>query len=194
MKGEYKLIKKPKKNSFAINVLKIIGIAGALVVATSNPRFGHKAFGQLLKHRDKQKNWQKLYRSIAYLRSKKLVETKKLRSGQIEVKIMSAGQEFIGRTDIDNLKIEKPDTWDKRFRLVIFDIPKDKHSARTTFLRKLKELDFLMIQKSVWLHPYDCINEIALLRRLFEIESCVKVVLVEAFEGDYNIRKHFSLL
>ena len=62
------------------------------------------------------------------------------------------------------------------------------------FSRKLKEMGFLMIQKSIWVNPYDCMNEIAYLRNIFEIEPYVKIVLADALEGDYKIRKHFDLI
>lgn len=195
MKGKYK--NKVKKKSLSFRVLKTLGVCGMFVVAASSPGFGLRAsynIDCILKERERKKKWQELYRSLAYLRSKKFVETKELPDKKIEIKITSAGREFIGIADFDNLTIEKPDTWDKRFRLVIFDIPKEKHGASLAFTSKLKELGFFMFQKSVWIHPYDCINEIILLRKIFEIDPYVKVVIVEAFEGDYSMRKHFSLL
>ena len=195
MKGKYK--NKIKKKSLSFKVLKAIGICGMFVVAASSPRFGLRAsynIDCMLKERDRKKKWQELYRSLSYLRSKKFVETRVLSDGKIEVKVTSAGQEFIGVADFNNLTIEKPDVWDKRFRIVIFDIPKEKHGASIAFTGKLRELGFLMLQKSVWIYPYDCINEVILLRKIFEIDPYVKVMIVEAFEGDYSIRKHFSLV
>lgn len=195
MKGKYK--NKIKKKSLSFRVLKALGICGMFVIAASSPRFGLRAsynIDCILKEQDRKRKWQELYRSLSYLRSKKFVETKVLSDNKIEIKITSAGQEFVGNADLDNLVIEKPDTWDKRFRFVIFDIPKEKHGSSLAFTSKLRELGFLMLQKSVWVHPYDCLNEIILLRKLFEIDPYVKVMIVEAFEGDYLIRKHFSLV
>jgi len=50
------------------------------------------------------------------------------------------------------------------------------------------------VQKSVWLHSFDCVNEIVLLRKIFEIEPYVKIVLVDALEEDLKIRKLFGLI
>lgn len=193
MKGIYKI----KKKSLSFRVLKSLAIGGMFVMATSNPMFALNLpdhISKILEELDKNKKREKLFRALSYLRSRKFAEIKDLPDGKAEIKITSAGQEFIGIADLDDLKVEKPAVWDKKFRLVIFDVPKHKHNARTTFSRKLKEMGFHMIQKSVWVHPFDCTNEIVYLRNIFEIEPYVKIVLADAVEGDYKIRKLFKLV
>lgn len=193
MKGIYKI----KKKSLSFRILKTLAVSGIFVVAASSPMFAMNLpenISRILKERNERKKREKLFRALSYLRSRKFMEIKNLPNGKAEIKITSAGQEFIGMADLDDLKIEKPDVWDKKFRLVIFDIPKHKHSASTAFSGKLKEIGFYMVQKSVWLHPYDCTNEVAYLRGVFEVEPYVKVVLADAFEGDYKIRKYFKLI
>ncbi|MDP3697759.1 MAG: hypothetical protein Q8R55_07170 [Candidatus Taylorbacteria bacterium] len=190
-------VHKIKKKSLSFVILKTLAVSGVFVLAASNPRFAvnlPKNISRILKELDGKKKREKLFRALSYLRSRKFTEIKDLPDGKSEIKITSAGQEFIGVADFDNLEIEKPAIWDKKFRLVIFDIPKHKHSASTSFSRKLKEMGFLMIQKSIWAHPYDCLNEIVYLRNIFEIEPYVKVVLAEAIEGDFKIRRHFKLV
>lgn len=44
--------------------------------------------------------------------------------------------------------------WDRKWRIVIFDIPEDKRYIRDRLRIKLKELGFGMIQKSVWISAY----------------------------------------
>lgn len=193
MRGVYKI----KKKSLSFRILKTLAIGGMFVVVASNPMFTMNLpenISKILEERNKRKKWEKLFRALSYLRSRKFAEIRNLPDGKTEIKITSAGQEFIGVADLDNLEIEKPAVWDRKFRLVIFDIPKHKHNARTAFSRKLKEMGFHMIQKSVWVHPYDCTNEIVYLRNIFEVEPYVKIVLVDALEGDFKIRKHFSLV
>lgn len=166
-------------------------------MAASNPMFAMnlpKHISKILEERDKSKKREKLFRALSYLRSRKFAEIRDLPDDRSEIRITSAGQEFIGIADLDKLEIEKPTVWDKKFRLVIFDVPKHKHNARTAFARKLKEMGFYMIQKSVWVHPFDCTNEVVCLRNIFEIEPYVKVVLADALEGDYKIRKFFKLV
>jgi len=63
--------------------------------------------------------------------------------------------------------------WDKKWRIVIFDIPEKKKIAREIFRDKLKELGFLQLQKSVWVAPYDLLEELNLLREEYELGNYV---------------------
>ncbi len=47
--------------------------------------------------------------------------------------------------------IKKP--WDGKWRFVIFDIPQKEVNFRNIIRRRLKELDFRQLQRSVWFSP-----------------------------------------
>ena len=57
----------------------------------------------------------------------------------------------------------------------MFDIPEKFKSKRLIFQRKLNELDFYPLQKSVWLHPFSCEKEINFLRDFLEIKPYVEI-------------------
>ncbi len=83
--------------------------------------------------------------------------------------------------------------WDKRYRVVIFDIPVAKKGLRDKLRRAVRDSGFLQIQKSVWLHPYDCEDLIALIKADLHIGNNVTYMIVEKIENDSHIRKHFKL-
>lgn len=49
--------------------------------------------------------------------------------------------------------------WDKKWRLVIFDIPEKHRKARNLIRFKLKEWGFKRLQDSVWSTKVNCTNE-----------------------------------
>lgn len=49
--------------------------------------------------------------------------------------------------------------WDKRWRLVVFDIPEKRKQIRDNLRKKLKQLGFGMWQKSVYVTPHDVMRE-----------------------------------
>lgn len=51
--------------------------------------------------------------------------------------------------------------WDKKWRLVIFDIKETSKAAREKLRAKLKELGFGMVQKSVWISPHDVLVDLS---------------------------------
>ena len=75
------------------------------------------------------------------------------------------------RYQVLDLKIERPKKWDGKIRIVAFDIPNAQRTKRNAFRRKLKELGFYSSQKSVWLHPFECKNEIKILQDFFGLNN-----------------------
>jgi len=108
--------------------------------------------------------------------------------------LTSEGKKKAGRFQIDSLKIAKPKNWDKKWRLVIFDISQLRQVMRNAFRGKLKELGFYPLQKSVWVCPYECQDEIALLRDFFGLnEKEIRLIRAEDIEDDSYLRKIFKL-
>ncbi|MBI2003558.1 MAG: CRISPR-associated endonuclease Cas2 [Parcubacteria group bacterium] len=193
--GEIKI--RNKRKSFVFELLKSMAVAGAFLVAASNQRFWLNFYfnhnKELAKYK-RIKEKRKLYNAIAYLKQKKFLDITEKSNGLL-VKITTKGYEVVEFYEsIEKMKLKKPEKWDRKFRLVIFDIPAKKKNARKAFIQKLKDMGFYMLQKSVWINPYDCVNEIATLRKLFEIEPYVKILTTEAVEEEYKLIKHFDLL
>jgi phenylacetic acid degradation operon negative regulatory protein len=55
-----------------------------------------------------------------------------------------------------DLKIKKAkERWDKKWRLIIYDIPEKNRILRIHLMRRLRSLGFGKLQKSSWVSPYD---------------------------------------
>lgn len=81
------------------------------------------------------------------------------KQGEIYIRLTSQGNKKITR-DFPLLSLQKR-KWDKKWRVVIFDIQEINKSARDGLRRKLKELGFGMIQKSVFISPHDIIQDLS---------------------------------
>lgn len=69
------------------------------------------------------------------------------------LRLTSQGQQKIQR-DFPLLTIQKG-RWDKKWRIVVFDIEETSKRIRERLRNKLKELGFGMLQKSVFISPYN---------------------------------------
>lgn len=107
-----------------------------------------------------------------------------LKTGYME-KVIKNGKPFLRLTAKGKEKIKRDfsfvrwqnQKWDKKWRIVIFDIEEKQRRQRDILRGKLKELGFGMIQKSVWISPYDIaldfrefVNSIGLDRQAFVME------------------------
>ncbi len=87
----------------------------------------------------------------------------------------------------------KPKKWDKKWRVLIFDIPESYRHAREKIRLSLISLGFVMIQKSVWVYPYDCEDFIALLKADLKIGKKLLYLIVDDIENSRVLKESFGL-
>ena len=181
-----------KRESLAKDILRGIAIAGMAVVAASNPYFGIYAL-RALKREYKRKQWRQFYHSLHYLDRRGYVKILKVEDQGIHVQITRKGTRVAKRFDIGNLKLKRQTTWDNKWRVIVFDVPVEKNKHRLAFTEKLKELGFALIQKSVWAYPYECYEEIMLIRSFYGIQQHVTYFEAVNVEDEGKWRAKFKL-
>ena len=91
------------------------------------------------------------------------------------------------------MQVVKKKRWDRRWRLVIFDIPERRRSVRIRLRKFMASCGFERLQDSVWAYPYDCEDLIALVKAEFRIGADALYLIVEQMEHDKHLREHFHL-
>ena len=91
------------------------------------------------------------------------------------------------------MQVVKKKRWDRRWRLVIFDIPERRRSVRIRLRKFMVSCGFERLQDSVWAYPYDCEDLIALVKAEFRIGADALYLIVEQMEHDKHLREHFHL-
>ncbi len=144
-------------------------------------------------------NWQKikreeLYLAIRNLYKSKLIEEKEKPDGRTVLIISEAGKRRALSYKFEEMLIKRPKIWDKKWRLVIFDIPENRKKFRDALRRKLKELDFYELQKSVFVFPFECQNELDFIIEFFQLRPYVRCGLLQSIDNDLHLRKIFKLM
>ncbi len=137
-------------------------------------------------------NKQKFKRSLKSLVDKGFVEVKNKKGGYV-VTLTDSGQKRAARYKAEDITISIPDWWDRKWRMVMFDIPEQYKAERDLFKNRLTELGFVQLQNSVYVHPAESHNEIEYIRTAYGIRQFVKLILVDKIEGELALRKHFNL-
>lgn len=187
---KYKYYFKKPRSEIVKDVMKLLLVSGAIIIAAQSPYF----IRNLLDY----KNWKKYSKNkikdtFYNLRKQGLIDIER-NVGQIYIRLTEEGRKKAGLYQIGALKIKKPKRWDKKWRFVIFDIAELKKIYREAFRGKIKELGFYCLQKSVWIHPFDCRAEIELLRDFFGLsEQELRLVVTDDMGEDRELRKHFGL-
>jgi len=138
----------------------------------------------------RESNRLQFYKNIHYLKRNKLIETYQDEKGKF-LKPTDKGRERIAQLWLKKLEIKKPKKWDKKWRIVIFDIPEKMKNKRETFRDVLKRLGFWKVQKSVFVFPYECYQEIAFLKELYHIKPYVQYIIADRIETEIPLIKIF---
>lgn len=84
--------------------------------------------------------------------------------------------------------------WDKKWRIVLFDIPAPMDKQRHIFRGRLKNIGAYMFQKSVFVFPYPCEEEIGYWCQELKLGDYVDVVVTEHLGSkEVDIKKHFNI-
>ena len=131
-------------------------------------------------------------RTIYRLKQAKLIRNYK-KGKEKYLELTPKGLEKVKQYSLDNIEIQAPEVWDRKWRIVIFDIPDDKKVARNILRDKLKQIGFILLQESVFIFPFECKREIDYIVNNFFIKPYVKYILADIIEGDDDLKKNLLI-
>jgi len=178
--------KKAKRKQITSIILGTVGVAGMLGVAVVAPNV-LGAMGKLgLIPSGRQKE-------IINRARDRLLKQGMLRREDGFLRLTPRGQDKLHLLQARESAMTRPRRWDKRWRVLIFDIPEYRKNLRDRVRRTLESIGFVRLQDSVWIYPYDCEDLIALLKADFRIGKDILYMIVEELEGDKYLKEHFGI-
>lgn len=191
MSSKYKYYLTKPKSEIVKDIFKWLALAGIICIAASSPYFIRNLLNNYKKWTTYPKK--KISDTFYNLRRQGLIEIRK-QNHQIYISLTKEGKKKAGILQINDLKIKRPKKWDKKWRIVIFDIAQLKKTYREVFRGKLKQLGFYPFQKSVWIYPFDCQTEIDLLREFLGLsEKEIRLIISENIGEDNKFKEIFKL-
>lgn len=180
---------KPETREVLSSALRFLAAGGVLTLALLAPN----AIGPITKLlHTKNIPPRRARAAIRYLNRHGLVIMKE--SGDtVTVEITEKGKRRLAHYDFENLRIKRPARWDGTWRLVSFDIPEKKKRTRESLRDKLRELGFLKIQQSLWVHPYACRDEVNFISEVFQISPYLWLLEATTIDHADFLRKKFNL-
>lgn len=177
--------------TFAKDILRYLATGIAIYIVCSSPA-GTRRLLKNIKKEWKRKN---TLSAMERLHRHKLISYKEKSGGNtIEVIITRAGKRKVEDWNVENLVIKKPDLWDKRWRIVTFDISEKRKKGRDALRMMLRRLGFFQLQKSVLVHPYSCRAEIEFLKELYSIpENEVLYFSTDRIPREASLKRIFKI-
>lgn len=114
-------------------------------------------------------------------------------SGKTRIRLTKKGQEYFHNMLFEESRLTMQEKWDGKWRFLIFDIPIKYAKARAALRWKIKSLDFFQYQKSVWVYPYPCKDEMLFVADQYGVGKYVEVIEATGISNDAALKKHFEL-
>ncbi|MFA7244109.1 MAG: CRISPR-associated endonuclease Cas2 [Patescibacteria group bacterium] len=131
-----------------------------------------------------------LRQKIYYLKKHGYIESF-TRDKEKYLEITPRGINHIKKIMTFDIRVKRSEIWDRKWRVVIFDIPEKMRDERDIFRKAIKNAGFIQIQKSVHVYPFECTREISELSERLGVSENVVIMISEIFQGEQNIIEEF---
>lgn len=176
----------------AQRVLMLLAV-GTLLGLQRNPRNQY----QIIKgaaHWWKEIERRALYRAINRLYESKLVDFKYNEKEKTNTIVLNReGRKIALIYNSEKMKVKPMKKWDGKWRIVTFDVPEKARYVRDGIRQALKRMKFFEYQKSVFVHPFECQDEIDFIVEFYEARPWVRFITADSLDNELHLMIHFSL-
>lgn len=141
---------------------------------------------------DEQSREREIRRAMYYARRRGFLSIAE--SYEHGMRITDKGRQYVRATDLEKLAIPIPKQWDRRWRIVFYDIPESHRAARRALIKKLGNLGFHQLQRSVLVFPYPCRPEIEAVVAVHKIQRYVSYIETDHIDQQDLLFKRFPSL
>ncbi|MDH7476312.1 MAG: hypothetical protein QHH09_02465 [Microgenomates group bacterium] len=91
------------------------------------------------------------------------------------------------------LRLKKKKDWQGKWFMVVFDVPEIERKKRNYLRGFLREIGFYPYNQSVYVYPYECEKEIALIKKIVEGGKYISYIIAERLEKEDQLKIFFGL-
>lgn len=132
-------------------------------------------------------------RAIEALYESKLLEAKENNDDTVTLLLNEDGKKRALTYHIRYARIKPSGPWDRKWRIILYDIPEFMRAARNAFRDHLKELGVRKLQHSAGICPFDCKDEVDFFIELLDIRKYVRFVIADSIDDEVYWKRKFNL-
>lgn len=188
-----------KKYALVKEVLVLLGKGALLTSLILVPGMGRVVRRSMYSKKadDYDQAWKRynesyLRQTIQRLKKQKLVDI--VEDGRTStIQITEKGIRRVLKYAFDELELDQSKPWDRKWRIVIYDIPVKHRSVQNELRFLLKRLKFFPLQKSVYLTPHPCEEEVEFIRTYIGLEKNITLLTVGNLEHGDAYLEYFGI-
>lgn len=166
--------------------------AGAAIALSGSPRTAFRVLGAV-RREWKRIEAEELRASIRRLYQSRLVDARDHPDGSTTITLTAAGKLKALTYKIDEMKIRRPPSWDGKWRIILFDIPEKRRKIRDALRHHLRQLGCYEFQKSVFVHPFECRDQIDFIIEFYQARPFVRFIVAGEIDNALHLKHKFRL-
>ncbi|MDO8620340.1 MAG: CRISPR-associated endonuclease Cas2 [bacterium] len=132
-------------------------------------------------------------RALSALYESQLIEAKENSDGTLTLVLSENGRKKALTYRVSRIRIAHSGAWNKKWWIVLYDIPEDEREARDAFRDHLTRLGFRKLQNSAGIYPFPCKNELDFVMELLDVRKYVRVIEAEHIDNEAHWKRLFRL-
>ena len=164
----------------AFEILGVVAKFSAVVfVGVTAPN----AAGQIIKlmdWADEYKEREQVKKALISLENKRLIKIWH-KDGKGKICLTPEGKIYFASLAAKKIKLPKQ-KWDGKWRIVTFDIPEKLKTNRRKFSRNLIMVGMESLDKSVFVYPHECKEQITKIAGLYEVKKYIRYITALSIE------------
>ncbi len=136
------------------------------------------------------KNKYRTGRVLSSLENKKFIRFW-AKNGKGKLELTKEGKIYLAGLEVKKIKLPTKTNWDGLWRIVTFDIPEKFKINRKRFARALVFAGMYNLEKSIFIYPHECKEQVFKMAKLFEIEKYIKYIVAKSIEPDFKVKVNF---
>lgn len=180
---------KYERGELAKEILKGLAMGGFIIMCLAMPNLAQVV--DLFKPRNSRDRY-RVKQAVRRLQKNNMVRIVN-RNGHEVVEITAQGKKKVLDYDLDSMQLETKRKWDGKWRIVMFDIPEKRKRARDAVSFKIKEIGMYPIQKSVFVFPHPCKDEIDFVGEIFGVRNNIIYIEATHIDSAEKAKHHFGI-
>lgn len=175
--------------ALGFTILGMAAVCGVLFVGAIAPNI-FSVFSHFGKHR-RYFNKKDFRGRMYYLQRRGYIDVEREGPDAMQIKLTDLGKAQVVKRVLGEVRIVPQEKWDGLWRVVSFDIPERNRWARVGVRESLKRMGFYRLQKSTFVFPYPCRDEVEFLTRLYDVCNAIRFIETSSISTDDDIKTFF---
>lgn len=173
-----------------LRFIALTGITAAALLAPNAVQFFDKPLQKYFAKLDEEQRKREINKALAYMKNKRLI-TENYRHG---LNLTPKARQRLEKLSFDEISIPTPPRWDGKWRIVFFDIPEPQKSNRDGFAAKMRQLGLKVLQRSVFIYPFPCRDEVARVAMHYHVRRYVSYIETDYLDSEKVLVRRFQNL